>query len=127
MTVATVLVVDDEFGIVELFEAILADEGYRVLTAINGKRGMEVLNKERTDLIFLDYMMPEMDGAATLIKILAEPAYGRIPVVIVSVLPESKVAERCSGYARYMPKSFTVAEVKAVIEQLLGKSADPFC
>ncbi len=51
---ATVLVVDDEFGIAELFDAILSDEGYRVLTAINGKHGLEVLAKERADLIFTD-------------------------------------------------------------------------
>lgn len=51
---ATVLVVDDEFGIAELFEAILADEGHGVLTAINGKHGLEVLAREPVDLVFLD-------------------------------------------------------------------------
>ena len=65
---ATVLVVDDEFGIAELFDAILTDEGYRVLTAINGRHGLEMLAQERPDLVFLDYMMPVMDGAAMLAR-----------------------------------------------------------
>ena len=66
LAMATVLVVDDEFGIAELFEAILTDVGHRVLTAINGKHGLEVLAEEHADLVFLDYMMPVMTGAAML-------------------------------------------------------------
>jgi PleD family two-component response regulator len=53
-SMATVLVVDDEFGIAELFDAILVDEGHRVLTASNGKHGLEVLAHEKPDLVFLD-------------------------------------------------------------------------
>ena len=49
---ATVLVVDDEFGIADLLDAILTDEGHRVLTAINGQHGLEMLANERVDLIF---------------------------------------------------------------------------
>ena len=63
---ATVLVVEDEFGIADLIEAVLEDEGYRVLIAVNGKQGLELLARERPDLMFLDYMMPVMDGAAVL-------------------------------------------------------------
>lgn len=125
MTMATVLVVDDECGVAKLFESILADEGYRVLTASNGRHGLEMLAKERADLIFLDLMMPILDGAATLIEILAHPAFKRIPVVVMSVISEATVAERCSGYSCFMPKSFKVAQLKIVVGQLLGKSGDP--
>lgn len=76
---ATVLVVDDEFGIAELFEAILADGGHRVLTAINGRHGLEVLAQEPADLIFLDYMMPVMSGAPMLAEVRADPAYNPPP------------------------------------------------
>ncbi len=53
---ATVLVVDDEFGIVDVLETILADEGYRVLTACNGKQGLVRLSA------LLDFMMPILGG-----------------------------------------------------------------
>ncbi len=77
------------------------------------------------DLICLDFMMPVLDGSATLIEILASAAFRRIPVVVMSVISKARVAERCSGCSCFMPKSFKVAQLKIVVGQLLGKSADP--
>ena len=108
---STVLVVEDEFGIAELFDAILSDEGYRVLTAINGKHALEVLAKERADLIFTDFMMPVLDGAGLLRAMADDPALRGIPVVLMSSLPEKTVAERCSGYVTFMRKPFNVGNV----------------
>jgi CheY-like chemotaxis protein len=121
---ATVLVVDDEFGIAELFEAILTDEGHRVLTAINGKHGLEMLAQEPVDLIFLDYMMPVMNGAAMLAVLLAHPIFRRIPVVIMSAMLEARIAERCSGYAAFLPKPFRIDQVVALANCLLGQVAE---
>ncbi len=116
----TVLVIDDEFGIAELFEAVLEDEGYRVLTATNGKQGLEALAGERADLVFLDYMMPVMDGAAVLRGMKADPALQDIPVVMMSSMPEATVAERCSGYATFMRKPFKIDQVTDLAGRLLG-------
>jgi len=118
---ATVLVVDDEFGIAELFEAILVDEGHHVVTAINGRHGLEVLMQERVDLIFLDYMMPVMNGAAMLHAMAADPVLRRIPVVLMSSMTETVAAERCAGYTSFMRKPFKVGEVIALTERLLGQ------
>jgi RecA/RadA recombinase len=54
LAMATVLVVEDEFGIADLIEAVLEDEGHRILMAANGKQGLEMLAQERPDLVFLD-------------------------------------------------------------------------
>jgi CheY-like chemotaxis protein len=116
--VATVLVVDDEFGIAELLDAILTDEGYRVLSAINGRHGLEVLAQDPLDLVFTDFMMPVMDGAAMLRAIAADPALRTIPVVVMSSLPEAAVAERCSGYAAFLRKPFKVTQVIALAGRL---------
>jgi CheY-like chemotaxis protein len=121
---ATVLVVDDEFGIAELFDAILTDEGHRVLTAINGRHGLEMLAQERPDLMFLDYMMPVMDGAAMLRAMAADPKLRAIQVVLMSSMPEATVAERCWGYVAFMRKPFRVTQVVALAERLLGKSTN---
>jgi CheY-like chemotaxis protein len=118
--VATVLVVDDEFGIAELFEAILTDEGHRVFTAVNGRHGLELLAQERADLIFLDYMMPIMDGAAMLSAMAEHPDLRRIPVVLMSAVPEARAAEHCSGYTRFMRKPFRIAQVIVITGALLG-------
>ncbi len=121
----TVLVVDDEFGIAELIDAVLADEGHRVLIAMNGRQGLEVLAKEHPGLVFLDYMMPVMDGAAMLRGMAANPSLDGIPVVLMSSVPEATVAERCSGYAAFLRKPFRIAEVVALTERLIGKDSAP--
>jgi len=116
---ATVLVVEDEFGIADLIEAVLEDEGYRVLIAANGKQGLEMLAEERADLILLDYMMPVMDGAALLRSIAADPSLHDIPVVVMSSLPEATVAERCVGYTAFMRKPFKITDVVRLAERLI--------
>ena len=106
-----VLVVDDEFGVADLIDAILTDEGHRVLTAANGRQGLEMLAKEQLDLVFLDYMMPVMDGSAMLRSVVDDPVLKIIPVVMMSSMPEASVAERCSGYVAFLRKPFRIAEV----------------
>ncbi len=119
---ATVLVVEDEFGIVELFDAVLTDEGYQVLTAMNGRDGLELLAREQPQLVFCDFMMPVMDGAGMLGAMAANPALRGIPVVMMSSMPEAVVAERCSGYVAFMRKPFKLFELLDVVERVLGKS-----
>jgi CheY-like chemotaxis protein len=106
-----VLVVDDEFGVAELIDAILTDEGYRVLTSANGRQGLDTLAREELDLVFLDLMMPIMDGCVMLRILMENPQFKRIPVVMMSSLPEAAVAERCSGYVAFMRKPFMIKEV----------------
>ena len=119
---ALVLVVEDESGISELFDAVLTDEGYRVLVAMNGKQGLEMLARERPDLIFTDYMMPVMDGAAMLSAIAADPSLRDIPVVVMSAMPEATIAARCSGYASFIQKPFRLAEIVDMAGRLLAKN-----
>ncbi len=120
----TVLVVDDEFGIAELFNAILTDEGYRVLTAMNGRHGLEVLAKERADLVITDYMMPVMDGAGLLQAMAENPALRAIPVVLMSSMSEATVAERCSGYVAFMRKPFKIDKVVEVAASFARDGGD---
>ena len=117
---ATVLVVEDEFGIADLIEAVLEDEGHSILMAANGKAGLEMLAKERPHLVFLDYMMPVMDGASVLRSIAADPSLRDIPVVMMSSLPEATVAERCNGYVIFMRKPFKIADVISLTRRLIG-------
>src|SRR3712207_505510 len=63
---ATVLVIDDEFGIAEVIEMALEDEGHRVVAAGNGEQGLERLAEAAVDLVLLDYMMPLLDGPGVL-------------------------------------------------------------
>jgi CheY-like chemotaxis protein len=60
----TALIVEDEFVIADLLEMALTDEGYRVVTAANGRQGLERLAEgPPPDLVISDFMMPVLDGA----------------------------------------------------------------
>jgi len=119
----TVLVVDDEFGIVDVLETILSDEGYRVLTACNGKQGLARLAEGKPEVILLDFMMPILSGCQMLLAMALEPAYQRIPVIMMSSLSEGVVAERCRGYAGFLHKPFRVAAVLSTLARVLGAEA----
>jgi CheY-like chemotaxis protein len=116
----TVLVVDDEFAIADLLETILSDEGYRVLTACNGKQGLAKMTDAMPDLILLDFMMPILDGAGMLRAIAAAPAYQDIPVIMISSLNEEVIAEKCAGYTAFLRKPFRVAAVLSTVARVLG-------
>jgi CheY-like chemotaxis protein len=120
----TVLVVDDEFGIVGVLETILIDEGYRVLTACNGKQGLARLAAETPDLVLLDFMMPILGGAEMLAAMAAEPAYRHIPVIMISSLAENVLAEKCTGYDAYLRKPFRATALLGTIARVLGGRAN---
>ncbi|MCK4532079.1 MAG: response regulator, partial [Candidatus Aenigmarchaeota archaeon] len=57
-----IMVVDDEESLIELVTAVLEQEGYEIITAMNGEEALERLKTEKPDLILLDMMMPGMSG-----------------------------------------------------------------
>jgi CheY-like chemotaxis protein len=118
----TVLVVDDEFGIVDVLETILTDDGYRVLTACNGKQGLARLAEEKPGVILLDFMMPILSGGEMLRAMASEPAYQRIPVIMMSALSEEAVAARCTSYAAFLHKPFRVAAVLSTVARVLDRA-----
>jgi CheY-like chemotaxis protein len=123
--VAIVLVVDDEIGVATLLEDVLQDEGYRVLTASNGRQALERIAAERPDLILSDFMMPVMDGAALISALAASPDLTSIPVMLMSSLPEAAIAERCNGYAAFLRKSFNFIDVVEMVARLVSDTSPP--
>jgi two-component system alkaline phosphatase synthesis response regulator PhoP len=80
---STILVVDDEKDILELLKYNLEKEGYRVLTADNGKTALK-MSHARPDLVVLDIMMPEMDGWEVCRAIRKEPSTSKIPIIFLT-------------------------------------------
>jgi signal transduction histidine kinase len=66
---ATVVIIDDDPNILELTSLILSRKGYHVLTASTARQGMDIISSQAPELVFLDYMLPEMDALATLREI----------------------------------------------------------
>lgn len=92
---ANVLIVDDVEANIKVLEVKLLSEYYTVFTANTGMKALEVLEKNKIDVILLDVMMPEMDGFETCRKIKANPETTHIPVVMVTAL--SDIEDRIKG------------------------------
>jgi CheY-like chemotaxis protein len=118
--VRTILVVDDEFGLSEVLTEVLGDAGYHVLTAIHGRQALERIAETRPDVILLDFMMPVLNGAGTLAALAADPSHREIPVILMSSLPETTIAEQASGYVVFLRKPFRVAALLQAIDRVLG-------
>jgi CheY-like chemotaxis protein len=118
---ASVLVVDDEFGIGELMEALLEDEGHRAITAMNGRHALERMAEHLPDLVISDLMMPVMDGAALLRAMRGNPDFHAIPFVLMCALPENAVAGMITGYDAFLRKPFKLAEITGLVDRLLIK------
>lgn len=117
----TVLVVDDEFGTVDVLVAALEDEGYRVLTAANGRRALERLEENKPDLVISDFMMPLMDGAAMVAAMRANPSFRDIPVVMMSAAPEAALRRHMDGYEAFLRKPFRMPALLAIVESILDR------
>src|SRR5665647_1254906 len=84
----TIMIEDDtEMNIVILVEALRDD--YDLIIAINGLEAIELLEEQKTDLILLDIIMPEMDGYDVLKTIKKNPKLEHIPVILLSSITDS--------------------------------------
>lgn len=103
---ARVLVVDDILANVKLLEARLQVEYFDVLSAFSGAQALEILSRERIDVVLLDVMMPGMDGFEVCRRIKADPNTHHISVVMVTALdqPSDKVMGLESGADDFLTK-----------------------
>jgi CheY-like chemotaxis protein len=116
----TILIVDDELGVLEVVEFILKDLGYAVVSALNGRDALARLKETKPDLIVLDYMMPVMDGGAVLKELRNDNVNHAIPVIMTSAMPEKTIEERCSGYQVFLRKPYKYEKLVEAIEKVIG-------
>ncbi|GMV66226.1 MAG: response regulator [Candidatus Omnitrophica bacterium] len=80
----TILVVDDSEQTRVMLTGYLEAQNFRVLTAVNGREGLELAQQHRPQLIVMDLVMPEKDGHEALDALAASPDTQEIPVIIIS-------------------------------------------
>jgi CheY-like chemotaxis protein len=124
--VRTLLVVDDEVGITEALRELLSEEGFLVLTARNGREGLERVAEKRPDLIVLDYMMPVMDGREMMKALEGEPTTRDIPVLLVSAMPRASLPADCKPM-HFLRKPFNLDQLLVHVRRLLGELPAPVC
>ncbi|MGB6564213.1 MAG: response regulator [Candidatus Binataceae bacterium] len=120
----TILIVDDEVGILEVLESILGDAGFAVVSAINGQDALTRMQKTVPDLVIVDFMMPLLDGAGVVKAMRADKRLRAVPVVLASALPEKTISERCNSYNVFLRKPYKTERLMEEISRLLD-SAPP--
>jgi DNA-binding response OmpR family regulator len=117
------MVVDDETRLVSLVESYLKQEGYRVVTAHNGREALSVANREKPDLIILDLMMPEMDGYEFMRQHRADH---NTPIILLTarVDDDEKVIGLELGADDYVTKPFRPRELTARVRAVLRRAGD---
>ena len=118
----TVLLVDDSAVQLRQVREILKDK-YRVLMAPSGLAAMDILSKEKPDLIFLDYDMPVVDGRVTLKKIRANDSSKDLPVVCLSAInsKEKILAVMHLNPSDYLLKPVNANRILETAERIIGK------
>lgn len=105
---ATVLLVDDDTSNLETLGDILRAEGYTVVCARSGAEAMACIGATQPDIVMLDYVMPQMDGAITAGALRAGPDTRGVAIVMTSGLPEEMVRPRCRDYDAFLRKPLDI-------------------
>ena len=131
MQILTILVIEDEDSLLQLYRIVLEKEGFKVLTVHNGQEAWDLIENEHVDLVITDILMPVMDGYE-FTKLLRHSNPG-MPVLMITAKDDfpSKNKGFSLGTDDYMTKPFSpselVARVKAHLaryERLIGSSVD---
>ena len=119
----TILVVDDEEKIRRAVRGVLADEGFAVAEAADGRRALDLIAQARPRLCIVDIWMPELDGIELVTKI-RERAPG-LPVIVISGHVNVETALRVAqlGAFHFLEKPFTLDALLASVARALGRSA----
>jgi len=117
----TILIIEDNRTILENTAEILSLEGYDVLNATNGKKGLEKMHTLIPDLIICDLLMPEMDGFELLLEVGKYPKFSKIPVIFFSAKTEKKDIKKGldAGAADYIIKPFELDDLVKTIKRCL--------
>lgn len=115
-----ILVCDDDREIVEAIEIYLSQEGYQILKAYDGIEALEILEKEKVNLLIIDVMMPRLDGIRATLKIREKNS---LPIIILSAKSEDtdKILGLNIGADDYVTKPFNPLELVARVKSQLRR------
>jgi two-component system, OmpR family, alkaline phosphatase synthesis response regulator PhoP len=118
---ARILIVDDEIDVVDLVTYLLEREGHVILTARDGKEGLQRVREDAPDLIVMDIMMPEMDGYTMNKHLLTDAQARQIPVIVLTARGGLQGTSALAPNIQYhMEKPFDPKDLKDRIESILA-------
>jgi DNA-binding response OmpR family regulator len=122
------LIVEDDPDILKLLDAALTFKGYHVMTAHNGKEGLEAIQRKRPAIVIADIMMPKLDGFGLVHRMRINPETRDIPVVFITatyVAREDRDFALNIGATRFLQKPIDMQKFVAMIVELLEQRLPP--
>jgi len=117
-----ILFIEDESALQKTFGDLLSQEGYKMISALDGEIGLKLAEKEEPDLILLDLILPKEHGFKVLKKLKEDPKTKEIPIIILTNLEGIKDVDKALelGATTYLVKaSYTLEEVLEKIKKAL--------
>ncbi len=122
--IPTVLIIDDSPDVRKLSRAVLQQAGFNVLTAEDGDRGLELLKKIKPSIIFVDFIMPKVNGYKFCKIVKSNPKMQDIPIVLLTEDKEDviKTFQERLGIKHYLSKPFEPEHIVSKVKEVLGIS-----
>jgi sigma-B regulation protein RsbU (phosphoserine phosphatase) len=120
--VKKIVVVDDDAKVIILVEKVLTQLGFRVLSATEGKKALELVRKEKPVLLISDILQPGIDGIGLCQSIKEEPQLGDIKVILMSgVYTQASLKREILGCTpdAFIEKPLEVQQLKNLVEEVL--------
>jgi len=126
MSKKKILVVDDEINILQTLTDLLSSSGYEVVTAMDGKAGIEMAKKAKPDLVLLDIMMPKVSGIELLKQVKSKTKHAHIPIIVLSAKSNIEtIEEAMKNYAdKYITKPYDPKDLLTSIQTALDRSLE---
>lgn len=123
MAKPTILVIEDDFLLLEMYAMTLSAQGYHVFRASDGRQGLELVTQEKPQLILLDLNMPSVSGFQVLTELKEQG--NQTPVIVISNTDEQQAITKCRelGAKEYIVKAKTnLDQIKDVVTKYLPVS-----
>jgi two-component system chemotaxis response regulator CheY len=117
----TILTVDDSMSVRKFIALSLKSGGYRVISAVDGMDALEILPKEKVDLVITDLNMPNVDGFELVRTIRQNTTYSELPIIILSSLADAQYIERGmqAGANSYIVKPFNMKKIQYEVSKYI--------
>jgi CheY-like chemotaxis protein len=120
----TILLVDDEYAFVESLSELFQHQGYRVVSAGNGKDGLARFEADKPDLVITDLMMPIMDGRELIRSIAAMTTGARVPIILISATTRPVALVDAKGHevavAAFLRKPIQWKRLYDLVVEIIG-------
>lgn len=117
----TILIVEDHPDALEFFEEVLQEHGYHVLTAENGRKGLDLAQANKLDALLLDVNVPQVSGREIYETLRKQAKYKSLPIVFITAEQGDDVSDLVAKpHTHYMKKAIDIHQLLKLLADILG-------